>query len=160
MKRFKITCLIVLILGAFCSCGTAIEEAEPEEMQPALEETAIEEEPLSLPLSEVKNVVLYSMTAVKQQELSESEKAEVLEALADVEWSGTGTQSYLDNDGGVGKMFRLELEDGREIDFSACSPFYIIDELGYKSEYRVCQAISKVYWRLNAEYFAERTRRS
>ncbi len=154
MKLLKIACLLLLLSGIVCSCGTAAEEAEPEEMQPVSEEAEPGEEPSRLPLSEVKSVTLYSR-GLREQELSEAESAEVLDALAEVEWYGTGSQSYLDYDGCGGRMFRLELEDGGTVKFGASSPFYIIDESGYKSEYRVCQAISKVYWKLNDKYFGD-----
>ena len=124
-------------------------------MQPTSEETLLESATSTLPVSEVKNVVLYSIAGAKQQELSESEKSEVLDALAKVEWSETGSQSYLNHDGGLALMFRLELENGQEIDFAACNPFYIIDAMGYKAEYKICDAISDLYWQLVAEHFPE-----
>ncbi len=139
--------LILLVAGGVSACGT-------EPIQNEVEDANTKSELSSLPVSEIKKVFVY-VSKDKEVQLNSDEELDVIKALSTVEFSGSGTLDYADYDGIHPLMFRLELKNGEMIDFAACSPFYIIDSLGYTAGHKVCASIENMYWQLYEKYFFE-----
>lgn len=110
-----------------------------------------------LDMSQIDSVLLYSYS--KQTViLSEREAEELIPLLNKVELAGEWTQEFRDEYVGVHSyMFRINLRNGKSFDFSACTPFYIIDgERGYKvgdEDFDACYELDNKYLELVDKYF-------
>lgn len=102
--------------------------------------------------SEIEDIFL--LRPGKQPCKLEKEDALSLSSLlTNVRVQGSGTTSYTDYDGVYSKMFSIVYNDSTKIEFSASNPFYIVDSIGYKSEYSLCDAISNLYWEFCDKYY-------
>ena len=126
-------------------------QTEIPNLQAELSKTNIEN--LILSVSEIEEVYLISPSQDTQPcKLTEADVLELSSLLEKVELKSNGSQSYLDYDGVFPFMFHIIYKDGTQMEFGASSPFYIIDSVGYKSEYEPCDAISSLYWELLPKY--------
>lgn len=107
-----------------------------------------------LALSDIEEVYLLPLGSDEEPyKLTEEEVLELSSLLTKVELKGNGSKKHLEYDGVFYKMFLIVYSSGTQIKFSASNPFYIVDGVGYKSEYYPCEEISRLYWRLLQEYF-------
>ena len=150
-SRFFLLVCAVLVVFLTLQAKISNLQAEISNLQVELSKTKIENSILSV--SEVEEVYLISPSQDAQPcKLTEEDVLELSSLLGKVKLKSNGSQDYLDYDGGFPLMFRIIYKDGTQMEFGASSPFYIIDSVGYKSEYAPCDAISSLYWELLPKY--------
>ncbi len=115
----------------------------------------LEEAPFrDLQASQVANISIYSLSNSQQADLSEKEITELIAHLKNVVLKGKGNQEFLDYSDSRYRMFSIRFSDGKTLDFSASSPFYIIDgEKGYQANLSVCEEIAQFYYSLVKSHF-------
>lgn len=80
-----------------------------------------------LDASDVEYISIYKSSGEAEARLSEDDVSEVVQLLNMVNLTGAGTQDYADQFYFRRPMFHICLKDGREFDFSAWQPYYIIN---------------------------------
>ena len=80
-----------------------------------------------LDVSDVEYISIYKSTGEAEARLSEDDVPEVVQLLNMVNLTGAGTQDYADQFSLRRPMFHICLKDGREFDFSAWEPYFIIN---------------------------------
>lgn len=107
-----------------------------------------------LAVSDIEEVYLLPLGSDEEPyKLTKEEVLELSSLLTKVELKKNGSKKHLEYDGVFYKMFLIVYSSGTQIKFSASNPFYIVDGVGYKSEYHPCDEISRLYWSLLREYF-------
>ncbi len=76
--------------------------------------------------------------------MSESEKESFLTALQEIVIYQKDN-SYKEYVGVPWSMFRIDKVNGETLYVSAVNPFFIINEEGYRTEYRACDNVSFLY---------------
>ena len=90
-----------------------------------------------LDASDVEYISIYKSSGEAEARLSEDDVSEVVQLLNMVNLTGAGTKDYADQFSRRRPMFHICLKDGREFDFSAWNPYFIInteifgEEFGY-----------------------------
>lgn len=107
-----------------------------------------------LQASQVADISIYSLSNSQQADLFADEIAELIAYLKNVVLKGKGNQEFLDYSGSRYRMFSIQFSDGKTLDFSASSPFYIFDgEKGYQANLSVCEEINRFYYSLIESHF-------
>ena len=80
-----------------------------------------------LDVSNVEYISIYKSSGEAEARLSEDDVPEVVQLLNMVNLTGAGTQDYADQFSLRRPMFHICLKDGKEFDFSAWYPYFIIN---------------------------------
>ena len=139
--------LAVFILGISLYKQTAVSDAQDQDPLAAVSAAQIEK-------------IIIEAQSGRQCELTQDNMAALSSLIEQIEPLGEGDPSYLNYDGVFPTMFYIYFEDGTQMDFSASNPFYVIDSLGYRSEYKLCDTISRLYWQLCEDYFPKPARKT
>lgn len=107
-----------------------------------------------LAVSDIEEVYLLPMMGGAEPcRLTEEEVQELSSLLVEIELKKNGSKEHLEWTGVYFKMFLIVYNNGTQIEFSGCYPFYIIDSVGYKGERRLCHAITHLYESFHKEYY-------
>ena len=85
--------------------------------------------------SDVESISIYKSSGEAEARLSEDDVSEVVRLLNLVNLTGAGTRDYADQFSLRRPMFHIRLKDGREFDFSAWYPYYIINTETFGEEF-------------------------
>lgn len=88
-----------------------------------------------LDVSNVEYISIYKSFGEAEERLSEDDVSEVVQLLNMVNLTGAGTKDYADQFSRRHPMFHICLKDGREFDFSAWQPYYIINTETFGEEF-------------------------
>ena len=123
-RRLVITCVIAVFL-AFAAVLICLQNGRPQH-QSLLKE---------LDVSNVEYISIYASYGKREARLSKDDVSEVVQLLNMVNLTGSGTQDYADQFSRRHPMFHICLKDGREFDFSAWEPYFIINTETFGEEF-------------------------
>lgn len=124
------------------------------------ESDAQDQDPLAaVSAAQIEKIIIEAQSG-RQCELPQDDMAALSSLIEQIEPLGEGDQSYLNYDGVFPTMFHIYFDGGTQMDFSASNPFYVIDSVGYRSEYKLCDTISRLYWQLCEDYFPKPPRKT
>lgn len=144
MKRYLPWCTLVALI--LCIFGISLSR------QPAISDAQDKDPLVAVSTAQIEKIVIETQNG-RQCELTQDDMLALSSLIEQIEPLSEGDQSYLDYDGVFPTMFHIFFDDDTQIDFSASNPFYVINSLSYKSEYRLCDKISRLYWQLCENYF-------
>lgn len=86
--------------------------------------------------------------------LSKADAAQVHDKLTEVRLHGFASREYMGYTSIRTMMYVIKLNNGKTLEFSASSPFYILDqEKGFRGDRLLCHELADLYARLDEEYF-------
>ena len=88
-----------------------------------------------LDVSDVEYISIYASYGEREARLSEDDVSEVAQLLNMVNLTGAGTKDYADQFSRRRPMFHICLKNGKEFDFSAWMPYYIINTETFGEEF-------------------------
>lgn len=123
-SRLAMICVIAVFL-AFAAILIWLQSGRPQH-QRLLKE---------LDVSNVEYISIYRSFGEVEARLSEDDVLEVIQLLNMVNLTGAGTKDYADQFSRRRPMFHICLKNGKEFDFSAWNPYYIINTETFGEEF-------------------------